>query len=74
MCNCCLKLELSVRTKTIQLMEENDMKNELLAMLLTTLMMTSVFSANAIAASSEVEATNGSNFEITATANVTDDV
>ena len=55
-------------------MEENDMKNELLAMLLTTLMMTSVFSANAIAASSEVEATNGSNFEITATANVTDDV
>lgn len=49
------------------------MKNKLLAMLLTTLTMTSVFSANAIAASSEVEATNGSNFEITATANVTDD-
>lgn len=48
------------------------MKRKLLTMVLTALMMTAALSSTALAASDEVEATDGGNFQITATANVTD--
>lgn len=49
------------------------MKRKIVAMALTALMMTSLLPTSSLAAPNEVEATNGSNFEITATANVTND-